>query len=112
MGRFLVRARLGNQYVMIAYYTDGSLILQQAFQTKADKHPIPAFNTIMAQLAVHRLSVDLNIRDNQASADFKRVITKLQKESSNLFLQTCPGGKKTKQMIWHFKNHFLYSCQC
>jgi hypothetical protein len=56
---------------MIAYHTDGSLILQQAFQTKADKCRIPAFNTLMARLATCGLLVDLNIRDNEASADFK-----------------------------------------
>ena len=60
---------------MIAYHMDRNLILQQAFQTKADKHRIPAFNSIMARLAACGLSVDLNIRDNEASADFKPVIT-------------------------------------
>jgi hypothetical protein len=38
---------------------------------KADKHCNPAFNTIMERLAARGLSVDLNIRDNKASADFK-----------------------------------------
>jgi hypothetical protein len=52
-----------------AYHKDRNLILQQAFQTKADKHHIFAFNTIMAQMAACRLSVDLNIRDNKASAE-------------------------------------------
>jgi hypothetical protein len=70
MGQFPL-ARLGNQCVMIAYHTDGNLILQQVFQLKADKHRIPAFNAIMAQLAARGLLVDLNIRDNKASADFK-----------------------------------------
>jgi hypothetical protein len=68
--RFPIGARLGNQHVMIAYHTYGNLILQQAFQMKADKHRIPAFNTIMARLAARGLLVDLNIRDNEASADF------------------------------------------
>jgi hypothetical protein len=70
-GQFPTQACLGNQYVKIAYHTDGNLILQQAFQTKSDKHHIPVFNTIMAQLAACGLSVDLNIRDNEASTDFK-----------------------------------------
>jgi len=39
-GRFLVRARSGNQYVMIAFHADGNLILQQAFKTKSDRHRI------------------------------------------------------------------------
>jgi hypothetical protein len=59
-----------------------------------DKHPIPAFNTIMAQLAVHGLSVDLNIRDNEASADFKQVITKLQKAKFQLVSPDMPWRKK------------------
>ncbi len=54
---------------------DRNLILKQVFQTKAEKHHIPAFNTIMKRLAARRLLVDLNIRDDEASADFKRVIT-------------------------------------
>ncbi len=59
-GCFPVKSRLGNQYVMIAYHMDGNLILQQAFQTKANKHHIPAFNTIMERLAARGRSVDLN----------------------------------------------------
>jgi hypothetical protein len=61
MGRLPVNARSGNHYVMITYYTDGNLILQQVLQTKADKHHIPVLNTIMARLAACRLLVDLNI---------------------------------------------------
>jgi hypothetical protein len=74
MGRFPIQARSGNQYVMIAYHMDGNLILQQASQTKANKHRIPAFNIIMERLAARGLSVDLK-SDNEASADFKQVIT-------------------------------------
>ncbi len=80
-GRFPIQARSGNQY---AYHMNGNLILQQAFQAKADKHCIPAFNTIMAWLAACGLSVDLNIRDNKASADFKQVITELWKTKFQL----------------------------
>jgi hypothetical protein len=69
---------------MIAYHTDGNLILQQAFWTKADNHQIPAFNTIMAWLEAHRLSLDLNIRDNKTSSDFKQVITELWKAKFQL----------------------------
>jgi hypothetical protein len=49
-GWFPVRARSGNQYIMIAYHTAGNLILQQAFTIKAEKHRIPAFNNIMTRL--------------------------------------------------------------
>ncbi len=50
-GRFPVRARSGNQYVMIAFHANGNLILQQAFKTKSDRHRIAAYNSIMTRLA-------------------------------------------------------------
>jgi hypothetical protein len=48
---FPVRARSGNQYVMIAFHADGNLILQQAFKTKSDRHRIAAYKAIMIRLA-------------------------------------------------------------
>jgi hypothetical protein len=70
-GRFPVRARSGNQYVMIAFHANDNLILQQAFKSKSDHHRIAAYNTIMMHLAAQGLSVDLQILDNEASAAFK-----------------------------------------
>jgi hypothetical protein len=87
---------------MIAYCMDRNLILQQVFQTKANKHCIPAFNTIMERLAVCGLSVDLNIRDNEASADFKWVITESWKTKFQLVPPDMHRRNKAKQMIWHF----------
>jgi hypothetical protein len=92
---------------MIAYHMDRNLILQQAFQTKADKHRIPAFNSIMARLAACRLSVDLNIRDNKASADFKQFITESWKTKFQLVPPDMHLRNKAKRMIKHFKYHFL-----
>jgi hypothetical protein len=60
-GRFPVKARSGNQYVMIAHHADGNLILQQAFKTRSDRHRIAAYNAIMTRLAARGLAVDLQI---------------------------------------------------
>jgi hypothetical protein len=61
----------------------------------------------MVRLATRGLLVDLNIRDNEASADFKRVIT----DSWNTKFQLVPPymhwRNKADQMIRHFKKHFL-----
>jgi hypothetical protein len=93
---------------MIAYHMDGNLILQQVSQTKANnKHHIPAFNTIMERLAARGLSVDLNIRDNEASKDFKLVITESWKTKFQLVLPDMHQRYKVEQMIWHLKHHFL-----
>jgi hypothetical protein len=69
MGCFPIRARLGNQYVMIAFYADGNFILQQAFKSIGDRHQIAAYNAIMTCLAARGLSVDLQILNNEASAE-------------------------------------------
>jgi hypothetical protein len=106
-GCFPIWACLGNQYVMFAYHMDGNQILQQVFQTKADKHLISAFNTIMERLAAHGLSVDLTIRDYKASADFKPVITESWKTKFQLVPTDMHQRIKAKWMIQHFKNHFL-----
>jgi hypothetical protein len=74
-GRFPIKARSSNQYVMIAYQADGNLILQQAFKTRSDKHHIAAYNSIMMHLTVRSLSVNLQILDNEASAAYKQAIT-------------------------------------
>jgi hypothetical protein len=85
---------------------DRNLLLQQKFQAKANKHRIPAFNTIMERSAACGLSVDLNIRDNEASADFKRVITESWKTKFQL-VPDMHRRNKAKRMIRHFKNNFL-----
>jgi hypothetical protein len=41
-GHFPVRARSGNQYVMIPFHPNGNLILQQAFKSKIDSQRIGA----------------------------------------------------------------------
>ena len=60
---------------MIAFHADGNLILQQAFKSKSDRHQIAAYNAIMTPLAARGLSVDLQILDNEASAEYKKTIT-------------------------------------
>jgi hypothetical protein len=74
-GCFPIRACLGNQYIMIAFHANGNLILQQAFKSKSDHHQIAAYNAIMTRLAARGLSVDLQILDNKASAEYKEAIT-------------------------------------
>ena len=74
-GRFPVKTRSGNQYVMIAYHSDGNVILQQAFKTRSNKHHIAAYNAIMNRLVACGLAVGLQILDNKASAAYKHAIT-------------------------------------
>jgi hypothetical protein len=106
-GRFPVRARSGNQYVMIAFHAVGNLILQQAFKTKSDRHRIAAYNSIMTRLAARGLSVDLQILDNEASAAYKDAITFKWNATFQLVLPDMHWRNRAERAIRTFKDHFL-----
>ncbi len=89
MGLFPVKARLGNQHVMIAFNTNGNLIPQQAFKTRNDRHWIAAYNAIMMRLAARGLAFDLQILDNEASTAYKEAITVKGKASFQLVPPDC-----------------------
>ena len=58
-GRFPVRSWSGNQYIMIAYHCNSNAILAQPFKTRADKHCMVAYNSIMQRLENKGMLVDL-----------------------------------------------------
>jgi hypothetical protein len=106
-GRFPIRACSGNQYVMIAFHTNGSLILQQALKSKSNRHPIAAYNTIMMRLVARGLSFDLQILNNKASAAYKEAITFKWNATFQLVpldMHCCNWAERT---IYTFKDHFL-----
>jgi hypothetical protein len=106
-GHFPVRARSGNQYVMIAFHADGNLILQQAFESKSDCHCIAAYNTIMTCLAACGLSVDLQILDNEASSAYKEAITFKWNTTFQLVPPDIYCCNQAEHAIHTFKDHFL-----
>ena len=73
-GRFLVHARSGNQYIMIAYHCNANLILAKPFASRKGTHQLLAYDNIMQMLRDNKLIVDLQILDNKASAEYKRSI--------------------------------------
>jgi hypothetical protein len=106
-GRFPVKARSGNQYVMIAYHANGNLILQQAFKTMSDKHCNAAYNSIMMRLAAHGFSVDLQILDNEASAAYKQAITFTWQSKFQLVPPEMHCCNCAERAFRTFKDHFL-----
>jgi hypothetical protein len=106
-GCFPVKARSGNQYVMIAYHADGNLILQQDFKTRNDRHHIPAYNSIMTRLVARGLAVDLQILDNEASATYKEAITFKWNAKFQLVPPDMHRRNQAERAIRTFKNHFL-----
>ena len=61
---------------MIAYHCDSNTILQAPFVNIEDKHRIRAYNSIMQKLADRGHHVDVQILDNEVSAEFKKTIMK------------------------------------
>ena len=59
---------------MIAYHCDANLILSDPFSSRKDTHILLAYNNIMQRLTDNKLSVDLQILDNEASAEYKQSI--------------------------------------
>ena len=76
IGRFPVHARSGNQYIMISYHCDANLILAEPFTSRKDTHRLLAYYKIMQRLSKNQLILDLQILDNEASAEYKQAITK------------------------------------
>jgi hypothetical protein len=75
MGRFSVRSRSGNQYIMLVHHSDSNAILVEHFQSRNDYHRIPAYNRLMSRLKASGHAVDHQVLDNEASAEYIRVIT-------------------------------------
>ena len=106
-GRFPIRSRKGNQYIMIAYHCDSNTILTAPFKTKSDKHRIEAYNSIMKRIKARGHKVDLQILDNECSAEYKRVM----EEEWNIKFQLVPPEVHRRNIaeraIRTFKDHFL-----
>ena len=61
---------------MIAYHCDKNSFLQASFETIPEQNLIAAYNSIMKRLTDNVHKVDIKVLDNEASAEYKRVITK------------------------------------
>lgn len=106
-GRFPVRSRQGNNYIMIAYHQQSNTILSAPFKSRADKHRLQAYNSIMQRLKDRNMLVDLQILDNEASKEYKRTI----KEDWGVQFQLVPPHNHRRnaaeRAIRTFKAHLL-----
>jgi len=74
-GHFPTRAQSGNQYIMIAFHTPTNAILVAPFKSRTDFHRMEAYNSIMQRRKKRNHHVDLQILDNEASAEYKKLMT-------------------------------------
>ena len=105
-GRFPVRSRAGNQYIMIGYHSS-NLILAQPFASRKDKHRMGAYDAIMERLKAKGLDVNLQVMDNEASKDFKQNMVNKWKVDYQLVPPDMHRRNAAERAIRTFKAHFL-----
>jgi hypothetical protein len=92
---------------MIAYHSNGNLILQQAFKSKSNRHRIDAYNAIMTRLVAQGLSIDLQIFAIETSMAYKEAITFKWHAKLQLVLPDMNHCNQAEHTIGTFKDHFL-----
>ena len=105
-GRFPVKSRAGNQYIMIAYHSS-NLILAQPFANRKDKHRMAAYDTIMTRVKAAGLDVDLQVLDNEASKEYKEIMTNKWKVKYQLVPPDMHRRNAAERAIRTFKAHFI-----
>ena len=92
---------------MIAYHCDANLILAEPFSSRKYTHRLLEHNNIMQQLTENKLSVDLQILDNEASEAYKRSINTKRKAKYQLVPPHTHRSNAAECAIRKFKAHFL-----
>ena len=92
---------------MIAYHFDANLILAKPFTSRKDKYRFSSYENLMRRLHDNKITVDLQIIDNEAGADYKRAIK--GKWNSDYQLVTCnmQRSNAAERTICTFKTHFI-----
>ena len=106
-GRFLVQARSGNQYVMIAYHCDLNVILACPFNSSKGVHRLRAYNAIMERLKIRGHHIDLQVLDNEANVAYHQLITDKCKADFQLVPTNIQRRNAAKCAIRTFKARIL-----
>ena len=106
-GRFPIRSRSGNNYIMLAYHVDTNAILVEPFESRHDRHRLAAADRIMTRLAKRGHGVDLQILDNECSAAYKLHIEEKWKAKFQLVPPDVHRRNIAERAIRTFKAHFL-----
>ena len=106
-GRLPIRSRSGNEYIMIAYHCDSNTILQAPFVNRKYKHSIRAYNSIMRRLPKNGHRVDVQILDNEVSAEFRKTIVDEWNVTYKLVPPNVHRRNILEQSISTFKAHLF-----
>ena len=92
---------------MIAYNCDLYTIIQALFTNRNKKHRIQAYSSIMKRLANRGHKVDVQIFDNEVSAEYKRIIVDYWDATYQLVPPNVHRRNISKRSIRTIKAHLL-----
>ena len=92
---------------MISYNFDSNTIMQAPFVNIKEKHRIKAYNSIMQKLADRGHNVEVQILDNEVSAEFKKTIVKDLGASYQLVPPNVHRRNVAERAIRTFKAQFM-----
>ena len=104
---FPVHACSGNQYMIIVYHCNDKLILAEPFAPRKEKHRLLEYDKIMRRLLNNKLTVDMQILDNEASAEYKRDITERWNANYQLIPPNTHLSNAAERAIPTFKTQFI-----
>jgi hypothetical protein len=87
-GKLPIWACSSNQYITIAFHSHCNAILCAPYVNRSNKHQLAAYDSIMHCLANRGHDVNLQILDNEVSAEFKTTIVESGRSGTSLSLRT------------------------
>ena len=106
-GSFPIKSRIGKNYIIIAYHFDTNTILQASFATRSEQNRISAYNSIMKGLTNKVHKVDIQILDNEASAEYNIFISEKWQAQYQLVSPNLHRRIAAERAICMFKSYFL-----
>jgi len=92
---------------MCVYHIGENVILVEAYQTKHERNPLPAYNKIIKQLKQAGMQVKMQVLDNKVSADYTKPMTETCKNKYQLVPPELHHRNATEQDTRTMKAHFL-----
>ena len=87
--------------------TAGNMIIAEPFTSRKDNHCLLVYDKLMQRIRNHKLTVDLQILDNEGSTEYKQVIKKEWNVNYQLVPPNSHWSNAAERAICTFKAHFL-----
>jgi hypothetical protein len=106
MGKFPVRSRRGNSYVMVCYVYDCNYVKVVPMRSRSASEWVKAYNTIHQELTVKGFKPKIQTLDNESTAALKNFFTDNDIDYQ-LVPPHCHRRNAAERAIWTFKEVFV-----